>query len=241
MGSYVIAAMKLVIISDTHGRHENLGILRGDILIHCGDFEQLFEQDNQAIRKIDAWFGRQEFKHILCIGGNHDLTLEKLVQTKKQPFENAIYLQDTEFVYEGVKFYGAPWVPDLSNHAFYANDLALDQAWAKVPRDVDVLVTHTPPANILDVSSKGQRLGCASLSRRLQALNPGVHCFGHVHASAGTCVKRGTRYVNASYQPSTSAFEYEFVSRSGKSDPKSWWQKIRKLGAKQTSLSRATT
>jgi hypothetical protein len=29
--------MKLVIISDSHGRHEDLGTLHGDLLIHCGD------------------------------------------------------------------------------------------------------------------------------------------------------------------------------------------------------------
>jgi Icc-related predicted phosphoesterase len=29
--------MRLVIVSDTHGRQEALGILRGGVLIHCGD------------------------------------------------------------------------------------------------------------------------------------------------------------------------------------------------------------
>ena len=30
--------MRLVIISDTHTMHEELGSLSGDVLIHCGDF-----------------------------------------------------------------------------------------------------------------------------------------------------------------------------------------------------------
>lgn len=218
--------MKLAIISDTHGRHENLGILSGDILIHCGDFEQISKQDGKAIEKIDAWFGRQEFEHVLCIGGNHDRSLEAAVRTQKQPFRNAIYLQDAEFVYKGLKFYGAPWVPALSNHAFYANGLALNQAWAKIPNDVDVLITHTPPADILDVSSKGRSLGCSSLARRLKTMSPTVHCFGHVHASSGNLTKKGTTYVNASYQSVTSVFEYEFNNGDSGTEPKSWWQKI---------------
>lgn len=106
--------MKLAIISDTHVRHESLGILFASILIHYGDFEQISKQDDDAIEKIDAWLWRQEFKHVLCIGGNHDRSLEAAGRTQKQPFRNAIYLQDAEFVYKGLKFYGAPWVPALS-------------------------------------------------------------------------------------------------------------------------------
>jgi len=29
--------MKIVVVSDTHGRHDELGLLSGDVLIHCGD------------------------------------------------------------------------------------------------------------------------------------------------------------------------------------------------------------
>jgi len=113
--------MKIVIISDTHGGHEKLGHLCGDVLIHCGDVEHLFRKDDRAIEKIDDWFGRQQFDHILCIGGNHDLTLERQVRAGTQPFRNAVFLHDTDLVIDGVKFFGAPWVPNLENHAFFAD------------------------------------------------------------------------------------------------------------------------
>ena len=32
--------MRLVVISDTHGDHEQLGVLDGDVLVHCGDAER---------------------------------------------------------------------------------------------------------------------------------------------------------------------------------------------------------
>ena len=190
--------MRIVIISDTHGGHEELGDLCGDVLIHCGDVEHLFRKDDQAIEKIDDWFGRQQFDHVLCTGGNHDLTLERHVQAGKQPFRNALFLHDTELVIDGIKFFGAPWVPHLEKHAFFADERALDEAWSRIPNDVDVLITHTPPAGVLDVSSRGATLGCKLLARRLKAVKPVLHCFGHVHASAGSRVRGGTTYVNAS-------------------------------------------
>ncbi|KMW57491.1 hypothetical protein AIOL_002456 [Candidatus Rhodobacter oscarellae] len=106
-------------------------------------------------------------------------------------------LHDTSVTISGVKFYGAPWVPELSRHAFYANERALRAAWLKIPADVDVLITHTPPAGVLDVSSRGQSLGCPLLAGRVKALGPRLHCFGHVHASAGVQVQESTTFVNA--------------------------------------------
>ncbi|MEM1298566.1 MAG: metallophosphatase domain-containing protein [Pseudomonadota bacterium] len=189
--------MKIVVISDTHGEHEALGILEGDVLIHCGDVEQLFRPDEEAVGKVDEWFGRQRFDRIFCIGGNHDLGLERAAQTSANPFRNAVFLHDRTELYRGLTFHGSSWVPMLQGHAFFADDRDLVAAWRRVPKDVDVLVTHTPPAGILDMSSRDLALGCEHLSARLQGLNPMLHCFGHVHASRGTERTGGTTYANA--------------------------------------------
>jgi len=222
--------MKIVIISDTHGGHEELGPLCGDVLIHCGDVENLFKSDDRAIEKIDDWFGRQQFDHILCIGGNHDLALENRVDEGAQPFQNAVFLHETELVINGVKFYGSSWVPDLRNHAFYADELALEEAWSNIPDDVDVLITHTPPAGVLDVSSRGDALGCRRLSRRLKKLKPVLHCFGHVHASAGSRVSGTTTYVNASsvnssFEIAVAPYEFAFPSK-GMPTRKRFWARL---------------
>ncbi len=64
--------MKITIISDTHGHHEKLGSLRGDVLIHCGDMFNMYSPNNDDIERMDDWFGKQDFEQILCVGGNHD-------------------------------------------------------------------------------------------------------------------------------------------------------------------------
>ena len=143
--------MEITVISDTHGDHEKLGVLSGDVLIHCGDLFNQFEVDPQELEKIDLWFGRQEFSLILCIGGNHDFRLEDLGGQTPTPFQNAEYLQDDARSFNEVNFYGAPWVPDLPGQAFDLDACSLAGKWNQIPDSTDVLITHTPPRGVLDV------------------------------------------------------------------------------------------
>ncbi|MEM0988617.1 MAG: metallophosphatase domain-containing protein [Pseudomonadota bacterium] len=190
--------MRIVIISDTHGGHEALGTLEGDVLIHCGDLEGRGAAGGAAYRDIDDWFGAQRFEQIFCIGGNHDFDLEQRIRVDDQPFVNATWLHERAITLRGVTFYGTSWVPELRGFAFYADDHVLKAAWARIPNEVDVLVTHTPPKGVLDVSSAGHVLGCPYLARWLEQTAPRVHCFGHVHAAAGYERRGNTTFVNAS-------------------------------------------
>jgi len=194
---YNVLAMRISIISDTHMLHEELGTLSGDVLIHCGDMLDLFNRTDADLQKLDVWFGRQDFKLILCTGGNHDMLLEQIVAGDINPFENAVFLQDKPYEYQGVRFYGAPWTPDLDGHAFYQNAEQLKDSWSKIPENIDVLITHTPPRGILDVSSRGLELGCEELAIAVNRIKPKLHCFGHVHASAGETRNEATTFVNA--------------------------------------------
>lgn len=191
--------MRIVVISDTHGRHRELGNLSGDVLVHAGDIEMLFERDMGRfyLDDIDDWFAEQHFDRIFCIGGNHDFALERRVVDGHQPFRNATWLHERAETFAGVTFYGASWVPMLRQLPFYADAESLSAAWSRIPDSVDVLVTHTPPHGILDVSGSGKVLGCHGLADRLKMLTPALHCFGHVHNSAGHRKISGTNYVNA--------------------------------------------
>lgn len=192
--------MKITIVSDTHGNHDQITGLSGDVLIHCGDmFNQfdMFGQEDELFEGLDAWFGRQDFDLVLCTGGNHDFELEKRVQYVDQPFRNAVFLAGEAYRYRGVTFYGAPWIPELWGQAFFVDDLELERRWFEIPDDVDVLITHTPPAGILDQSSNGRSLGCPYLMAAIETCQPKLHCFGHVHASSGEAFVDGIHYINA--------------------------------------------
>ena len=65
--------------------------------------------------------------------------------------------EDTLFVSADI---GADGTYIGTNHA---DDDALREKWSRIPANTDVLITHTPPAGILDRSRRGQGLGCTSV------------------------------------------------------------------------------
>lgn len=190
--------MKIVIIGDTHLDHEALGVLSGDVLIHCGDVANCGSRDEEGLRHVDRWFARQNFRNILCIGGNHDFILEAVSAREAAPFKHAQFLVDEAVVIGGVKFYGTPWIPDLAGMAFFQGQDDIVKKWASIPDDTDVLITHTPSYGILDRNTAGQNCGCHALSERLSQLQLRLHCFGHIHASSGMLLRGDTHFVNAS-------------------------------------------
>lgn len=189
--------MKVVIVSDTHGRHDELGVLSGDVLIHCGDVCLGYDPDDSQIEAIDRWFLRQHFAAVLCIGGNHDRPLQRRAAFEGSPLQNATYLEDEAFEHGGLKFYGAPWVPDLYGWAYFLEDASLAEKWALIPADTDILITHTPPYQILDKPRYSGPAGCLHLREKVEAIRPRVHCFGHIHESYGQKEQYGVTFVNA--------------------------------------------
>ena len=67
----------------------------------------------------------------------------------------------------------------------------------EIPKDTDVLITHTPPHGILDGA---KRYGCELLRKTFDdgELQPIYHFFGHIHEGYGVLERDGTRFVNAS-------------------------------------------
>jgi Icc-related predicted phosphoesterase len=188
----------VTIISDTHLRHQEIDLPGGDLLIHCGDMFDLFNETGPDVSEMDEWYGRQRYGQVFCTGGNHDRKLESILAHRPQPFKNAYFLKDELVEFRGLKIFGTPWVPDLPRHAFFKKQSALTELWAKIPSGMDILVTHTPPKGILDASSRGQSLGCRALADELKRISPRIHCFGHVHASAGHRRIGETLFINAS-------------------------------------------
>jgi len=206
--------VRIVIVSDTHSQHEQLGRLRGDVLIHCGDSANGFVRSPDDVQRLDDWLGQQDFSLILCTGGNHDFEMEDRSRAGTTAvLRHAEFLVDRSMHFGGLHFYGAPWTPELDGWAFYLPPREIRERWARIPEDVDVLITHTPPQWILDRNRRGRSCGCPDLAERLLDLRPRIHCFGHVHASAGSLERDGTTYVNASmvnsqYQIARRPFEF---------------------------------
>lgn len=184
----------LCIIADTHRRHRELTIPKCDILIHCGDMCSFQNNDMGTLDDIDDWFAQVPARHVVAVGGNHDFPLG----SREFQFRNAQLLEDRQIEVEGLSIYGAPWCPELSGFAYYLSDADLAERWKRIPTGIDILITHTPPFGILDLSTrKDVHLGCRFLRGELKRIRPRLHVFGHIHASHGTMEEDGSLFVNA--------------------------------------------
>ena len=67
---------------------------------------------------------------------------------------------------------------------------------AAIPGDTDVLITHRPPARVLDFDG-GIHYGANELLYKVCSIRPRLHLFGHIHAAFGTELYNGVLYSNA--------------------------------------------
>ncbi|KAF8341259.1 Metallo-dependent phosphatase-like protein, partial [Cantharellus anzutake] len=90
------------------------------------------------------------------------------------------------------KLFGVPGTPEsdpdpgLAFH--YAKGTDAEETFARVLPDTEILITHGPPANILDTSEEGTHVGCEELWKRVKAIRPRLHVFGHVHEGRGALI-----------------------------------------------------
>lgn len=188
--------MRIVCVSDTHTLHDAVAVPDGDVLVHTGDFTRRGSEAD--VRAFDRWLGTLPHREKVVIAGNHDFCFERDPGARGW-ITNARYLQDEGATVAGLRFWGTPWTPRFFDWAFNLDrGEPLRDVWARVPAGVDVLLTHGPPAGILDRTVHGVDAGCEELLAALARVRPRLHVFGHIHEAWGTAERDGTRFVNAS-------------------------------------------
>lgn len=198
--------MKLVFISDTHSAHRKIDLPEGDILLHSGDMSWM-GRDHEIVEFYN-WLKETPFKHKVFIAGNHDWGFVHAAQKLNEDYgdESIHYLEDSGVELEGIKIWGSPWQPEFFNWAFnLPRGQALKERWDLIPEDTDVLLTHGPPAGILDECpdmndrTRMVNVGCSELRRAVfERVKPKIHAFGHIHQGYGTHQEDGITFINAS-------------------------------------------
>ncbi|CAJ0939536.1 unnamed protein product, partial [Mesorhabditis belari] len=198
--------LKFVVISDTHCQMDQLmeKIPDGDVLVHCGDFTN--SGGEEAVREFNEQLEKLPHRYKIVVPGNHDTdfdTREKYrssassTQTVRLLTEPTILL-DSSINIEGIKIYGSPWVPLCGDATFYVPaGEEMQEKWAKIPEDLDILITHGPPLGYLDRSERGEHCGDADLLDAVQLKNPKYHLFGHIHERYGAMTNGKTTFRNA--------------------------------------------
>lgn len=91
-----------------------------------------------------------------------------------------------------LRIFGSPYSPEQLNQnwAFQYPPAKADEMWDAVPRNTDVLITHTPPSGYCDRSEHWREGGCLSLTQALGRIKPALHICGHCHEGRGGQVVR---------------------------------------------------
>jgi len=201
--------MRLCSFSDTHTYHRRVVVPGGDVAICCGDITTSGQLS--VMYDFAQWMGALPHKWKIVIFGNHD-AFQAGSDDRDEALgylaENGIiYLEDSEVVIDGVKFYGSPWTPVYGNYYFMASrGEEIASKWNKIPDDVNVLISHGPPYEILDQVSIGEvwfgeeiirHPGCEMLAKRIEQLrNLKAHLFGHIHSGAGVKIINNVVFAN---------------------------------------------
>ncbi|THH15598.1 hypothetical protein EW146_g4911 [Bondarzewia mesenterica] len=194
---------RFVCISDTHSHV--CPVPPGDVLIHAGDLSS-WGSLAQLKLTID-WLMTLPHPTKIIIAGNHDARSSKIaLNVGLQDVEKARSIMKSEAVrnagihyleYESMdlttatgktwKIYGSPACPRYAPGCFqYTTEDEAKEIYSRIPQDTEILLTHTPPHGMLDLSRKGTHAGCKTLSRRLEELTScRLHVFGHIHEASG--------------------------------------------------------
>ena len=190
-------SVRLVLLSDTHGLHDEITVPPGDILVHAGDVTP--SGSLPQLQDFNEWLATLPHPKKLVIAGNHDWCFQQAPDEARAMLTNATYLEDEKIEVAGIRFYGSPWQPWFMDWAFnLPRGEALAEKWAAIPADTDVLITHGPPMGILDETMRGAHVGCEALADAVRRVAPKLHVFGHIHEGFGTHDSDLTRFVNAS-------------------------------------------
>jgi len=190
--------MKIVAISDTHGKHNQLELPNGDMLIHAGDVSKRGRKE-EVLDFLD-WFQLQDFRYKIFIAGNHDFFFEKAKEEEIQSIipHDVIYLNDSGVEVEGIQIWGSPITPWFFNWAFNRfRGRPINKHWKLIPDTTDILITHGPPHGILDMTKTGKKAGCEKLLERIDSIHPKMSIFGHIHEARGIHKNKHTHFVNA--------------------------------------------
>lgn len=217
--------MKIVAISDVHGKWNKLTIPECDILISCGDYS--FRGEPHMVKDFHAWLNKQEANYIISLQGNHEKWVEANFPQAKEIAEKecpGVYFIDHGIIeIEGIKFFASAATPYFCNWAWNYYPSELEKHWKKIPDDTNILLTHGPPYEILDElvfpdgTPNGKSAGCYHLRDRIKELKDlKMHFFGHIHCGYGQKEIDGVKYYNVSicdevYAPSNSITVIDYV------------------------------
>jgi Icc-related predicted phosphoesterase len=204
------STIRVVAISDTHGEFPaippcDLLILSGDIerdFSHPGNPMNGYAQANWINREFRDWLKTVPAAEVVMTPGNHSFAWHRLRNQINDDDLRCHVLIDRGIELFGLKIWGTPWVGDCPGWAFNLAEAQLEQRWALIPDDTDILVLHDAPYEVDEWRGvDGARFeihGSKTLLTAIDRVQPTLATFGHLHTAKGVWQRGKTTLVNVS-------------------------------------------
>lgn len=213
---------KIVAVADTHGSTGYIDAVPScDILLIAGDICASY---TESFYQQKAWFEldfikhlkhlKTKAEHIVFIAGNHDYYLYECFRSKKENTirnnlpDNVHYLRNNSINVKGLEIYGTPYclLPaeycrGRPNWSFSEDEDELQNIYAKIPSDIDVLLTHGPAYGYCDACDYrgAEHLGSKALTDKIENdLKVKYVISGHIHSAVRRESQKDVNFICAS-------------------------------------------
>ncbi|WP_333559659.1 metallophosphoesterase family protein [Shimia sp. Alg240-R146] len=161
-----------------------------DVVIAAGDFTNHRKDLAGAMALLDGLR-----TPVVMVPGNNE-SEDELRATAP---EGAIVLHGQGAEVAGLRFFGLGYAVPVTPFKDWSCDLTEAQGAEMLAEcgDVDVLISHSPPKGVVDVTSQGLSLGSTSVLDTIERLQPPLVVCGHIHDCWGQSAMVGaSRVVN---------------------------------------------
>lgn len=190
--------MKLLLFSDIHsdfpGTAKLVELSRTvDVVVGAGDYCLARRGLDDIIAALSAIP-----KPTVLVPGNAE-SHEELIQACRA-WPGAHVLHGSQTTLDDVTFYGIGGGIPITPFGAWSYDFSEDEA-KKLLQNLQsggVLISHSPPKGVLDMSSDGRSLGSEAVREIINIKKPKLVVCGHIHGSAGQIARLGpTNVINA--------------------------------------------
>ena len=175
--------MKILAFSDLHHNHRAAAALVGisaeaDLVIGAGDFCNMRQALPQAMEMLAGIS-----VPMLVVPGNAESADE--LRAAALPGTTVLHGQGVEV--EGIKIFGIGYGIPVTPFGSWSCDLteACAETMLAGCGAADILISHSPPMGVADVTSRGDSVGSVAVRDAIARLQPVLVFCGHIHDSWG--------------------------------------------------------
>lgn len=190
--------LRLLLFSDVHSDLDACRQLvdrasEADVVVGAGDFcvaRRNLDATIDVLSSIDA--------PTVLVPGNSESEEELAAACEEWPSAHVLHGEALRL--EGQPFYGIGGGIPVTPFGPWSYDFTEGEAEALLDDcpEESILVSHSPPANVVDRDSQGRHLGSTALRNAIQEKEPLLTVCGHIHGSWGEQAELGsTTVINA--------------------------------------------